>query len=103
MESRKKCIIADFWQGVIAGFIATAIIFSFVLWIVISNHNKKEILEYAEKKIEIEKLREDYRNLDPVEFLDDIPGVRRAADRAADEFDRKRDEALQRFRSRLAD
>jgi len=103
MESRKKCIIADFWQGVIVGCIATTIIFSFVFWIVISKYKNKEILEYAEKQIEIEVLREDYRNRDPIEFLDDIPGVRRAADRATAEFDRKRDEALQRIRNRPFD
>jgi hypothetical protein len=103
MENRKNWLIADFWQGVIAGFIATAIIFSFVLWIVISNHNKKEILEYVEKQIEIETLREDYLNRDPVEFLDDIPGVRRAVDHATAEFDRKRDEAIQRIRNRPFD
>ncbi|GHU12564.1 hypothetical protein FACS1894161_1050 [Spirochaetia bacterium] len=59
-------------------------------------------MEYAEKQVEIQQLREDYGNRDPVEFLD-VPGVRDTADNAADEFRRKRDEALQRFRNRLAD
>ena len=99
MENRKNWLIADFWQGVIVGCIATTIIFSFVFWMTISKYKNKEILEYAEKQIEIEALREDYRSREPDEFLDDIPAVRRAADRAAADFERKRDEALQRFRS----
>ncbi len=94
--------LTDFWQGVIAGVIATAIIFSFVIWIVISNYKNKEILEYAEKQIEVEKLREDYSGRPSDDFLE-IPDVRRAADGASAEFERKRDEALQRFRSRITD
>ena len=94
--------LTDFWQGVIAGVVATAIIFSFVIWIVISNNKNKEILKYAEKQIEVEKLREDYSGRSSDDFLE-IPDVRRAADGASAEFERKRDEALQRFRSRLAD
>ena len=94
--------LTDFWQGVIAGVFATAIIFSFVIWIVISNYKNKEILKYAEKQIEVEKLREDYSGRSSDDFLE-IPDVRRAADGASAEFERKRDEALQRFRSRLAD
>jgi hypothetical protein len=107
MKNKKIVIsVTDFWLGIIVGFIATAIIFSFVLWIVISKYNNKEILNYAEKQIEIEKLREDgflqnHSNRPYDDFLE-IPDVRRAADRAAAEFERKRDEALQRFRSRLS-
>ena len=92
--------LTDFAKGIIAGFIFTAIIFSFVIWIVISNYKNKEAIEYAEKQIEVEKLREDYRSRDPDEFLE-IPDVRRAAGGAAVEFERKRDEILQRFRSRI--
>jgi len=94
--------LTDFWQGVIAGVVATAIIFSFVIWIVISNYKNKEILEYAEKQIEVERLRENYSGRSSDDFLE-IPDVRRAADGASAEFERKRDEALQRFRSRIAD
>jgi len=94
--------LTDFWQGVIAGFIATAIIFSFVIWIVISNYKNKESVKYAKELQAVEQLREDYINRNPDEFLE-IPDVRRAADGAAAEFERKRDEALQRFRSKYAD
>ncbi|GHU77984.1 hypothetical protein FACS189462_1370 [Spirochaetia bacterium] len=62
----------------------------------------KKIYEYAEKQNEIQEMREDYRNRDPYEFLD-TPGVRGAADNAAEEFNRKRNEAIQRIRGRYAD
>jgi hypothetical protein len=42
--------------------------------------------------MEIEALREDYSNRDPLEFLDTVPNARGAVDRATAEFDRKRDE-----------
>jgi hypothetical protein len=101
-QGRDMNKLTDFAKGIIAGFIFAVIIFSFVLWIVISNHKDKESIDYAEKQIEIETLRENVTNRDPDEFLDDLPDVRRAADGAAAEFERKRDEALQRFGSKLA-
>jgi hypothetical protein len=91
--------INDFWLGVISGALAAIIIFSVILGLTYFNKRDKEILEYAEKQIELQELREDYRNRDAVELLDDIPGVRRAAA----EFDRKRDEALERIRNRPLD
>jgi hypothetical protein len=95
--------ITDFAKGIIAGAVGSAIIFSLIIVFHFLNEQKKEMLKYVEKQIEIEALREEYSNRDPVEFLDDIPGVRRAVDGAAAEFERKRDEALQRFRNRLTD
>jgi len=105
--------LTDFAKGIIAGVVGTSIIFAVIIAFHFLNkrertYGTKELLEYAEKQIEIEAVREDgflqnLRNRDPVEFLDDIPGVRRAADGATAEFERKRDEALQRFRSRITD
>jgi len=89
-----------FGIGFIAGFIFVAIIFGCIAGFMYSRNRDRRIIEYAEKQIEIEALREDYSNRDPLEFLED-PGVRGVADGAAAEFDRKRDEALQRFRSGL--
>jgi len=94
--------LKTFLIGCIAGFATAAIIFSVVIGVMYSRNKDREVLEYVEKQIEIEALRENYGHRDPVEFLDDIPGVRGAADGAAAEFDRKRDEALQRFRSGLS-
>jgi cell division septum initiation protein DivIVA len=92
--------IADFWKGVIVGAIIVLIIMSLILALVISHDRNKEKIEYAERQIEIEALREDYRSRDSVEFLE-LPSVRRAADRAASDFDRQRDEIIQRFRNEL--
>jgi hypothetical protein len=90
------------WICFIAGFVTAAIIFSVVTGIVYLRNKDREIVQYVEKQMEIEAQREDVINRDPVDFLDE-PGVRRAADDARIEFDRKRDEALQRFRDRFAD
>ena len=92
----------DFAKGFVAGFITAAIIFGVIAGLVYSHNRDKELIGYAEKQTEIEALREDYINRDPAEFLED-PGIRRAADGAAAEFERKRDEAVQRFRTGYAD
>jgi hypothetical protein len=91
--------LTDFAKGIIAGVVGSAIIFGVITTFYFLSNRNKGLIEYAEKQIEIENLREDVISRDPVEFLDDVPGVRRAADGAAAEFERKRDEALQRFRS----
>jgi hypothetical protein len=98
----ERCPLTDFAKGIIVGVIIATIIFGCVAVVVYTRNKNKEIVEYAEKQIEIEALRENIINCDPADFLEN-PDVRRAADGAAAEFDRKRDEALQRFRNRLAD
>jgi len=103
MKNKKFVIsVTDFWFGFILGALIIIIIFSVALGIIYFKEKNKEITEYAEKQIEVEKLREDYSHRDPDEFLD-LPDIRRAADGAAAEFERKRDEALQRFRNRIPD
>jgi len=92
----------DFWKGFIAGVGLAVIVFALIIAVHFANKRDKELVDYAKKQIEIEALREDYGNRDPVEFLE-MPDVRRAADGATAEFERKRDEALQRFRSRNTD
>jgi len=94
--------MSDFYKGLISGVGLAVIVFVLLIAVHFANKRDKEIVEYAKKQMEIEALREDYSNRDPVEFLE-IPDVRRAADGATDEFKRKRDEALYRFRSRNAD
>jgi hypothetical protein len=93
----------DFYKGFIAGAVLSAIIFGLIVAIHFVNMRDKELTDYAEKQMEIEALRDDVINRDPSEFVDTIPDVRRAADGAAAEFERRRDEALQRFRSGNAD
>ena len=95
--------MSNFIKGIITGVVATLIIVGVVCGLVYFHKRDKEILQYVEQQMEIEALREDYSNRDPVEFLETVPDVRRAADGAAADFDRKRDEAVQRFRSGLAD
>jgi hypothetical protein len=95
--------LTDFWKGVITGVGLAVIIFILIIAVHLANKRDKEIIEYAKKQIEIEALHEDYSNRDPAEFIDTVPGVRRATDGATAEFERKRDEALQRFRSRNID
>ena len=94
--------ITDFGKGILAGFFMSAIVFGFMVGFMVHRMKVKEIVEYAERQQVIEQMREDYVNRDPLEFLED-PGVRRAADGAAADFERRRDEILQRFRSGLAD
>jgi hypothetical protein len=97
-----KKSITDFGLGFIAGALVAIFVIGVITGLMYLRNRDRGLIEYAEKQIEIESLREDVINRDPVEFLE-IPGVRRAADGAAAEFERKRDEALQRFRSGLPD
>ena len=94
--------LTDFAWGVIAGAVGSVIIFSIIIAFHFLNIRDKELIEYVQKQIEIEAMREDYINRDPVEFLE-VPDVRRAVDRASAEFERKRDEAIQRIRSYKTD
>ena len=98
----KKNYLTDFAKGIICGFVIALILSGFTAWVIHSRNKSKELIEYAEKQIEIENLREDIVNRSPDEFFE-IPDVRRAADGAAAEFDRKRDEILERYRSRFTD
>ena len=95
--------ITDFGKGIIAGFLLSFIVFGFVVGFMAHRAKAKEIVEYAERQIEIQELLEDYSNRDFVEFLETIPDVRTAADGAIADFERRRDEILERFRSRIAD
>jgi hypothetical protein len=102
MENWRQAMITDFGKGIIAGFVIAAILFGVVAGLMYSRNKDKELIKYAEKQIEFETLREDYRNRDPALFLE-LPGVRGAADGAITDFERKRDEAVFRFRNRLTD
>jgi hypothetical protein len=91
-----KRILTDFAIGFIAGFVTAAIFFGIVAGAVHYRNKGKERLEYVELQQEIEALREDVINLTADELFE-LSGVRGAADGAAEEFIRKRDEALQAF------
>jgi hypothetical protein len=97
-----KRLLTDFAVGLIAGFLIAAIIFGIILGVTHTRNKNREIMEYVELQQEIEALREDVINLTSDELLD-LSGIRDAADGAAAEFIRKRDEALQRLRDRQTD
>jgi hypothetical protein len=68
-----------------------------------SYQRDKKIFENLEVQNELQILQEEYSNRSADEFLDDNSGVRAAADANINEFDRKRDEAMERIRSRRID
>ena len=94
--------LTDFAKGIIIGFCVGIIVIGFAAALLNRHKKDRELIEYVEKQQAIDALREDYGNRDPVEFME-LPGVRRAADNAITDFERKRDEAVQRFRNRLID
>ena len=107
MEGQGKGLLTDFAKGFIFGFLIPSIIILIVcVFIHIRNIEKEKLnnaLEHIgniETQLEIKKLQEDYSTRPVDEFLED-PDIRRAADGATDDFIRKRDEILQRFRSRI--
>jgi len=102
-EMLNKTFLTDFGYGFFIGFLTAVIIFMTIFGLYYVGNKNREILEYAELQQVIEELREDYINRDASYFLDTIPSVRTAADGARDEFERKLDEILLRFRSRSAD
>ena len=95
-------MITDFWKGLIIGAIASAVLFGVILFFVVTNTKTKETIRYVEIQQQLEELREDYSNRDPVDFFDTVPGVRGAADGAIDDFEQRKNEILQRFRAELA-
>jgi flagellar biosynthesis/type III secretory pathway M-ring protein FliF/YscJ len=91
-----------FWKGVITGAAGVLVLVLLIFVFRFFHERDRKIFEYMEAQSELQIMQEDISNRPPVEFLED-PGVRGAADNAADEFRRKRDEAIQRIRSRHVD
>ena len=100
--NNKKIILTDFALGLIIGVLISVVVFGVIAGIVHLTNKNKELMNYVDTQIEIIELQEDIINRPVDEFLQD-PDIRRAADGASDEFIRKRDEILHRFRNRLAD
>ena len=93
----------DFWKGLITGagtILAVVVVVVVVRFFLVRD---QELNEIKEQEHEIQILREEYGARDPREFLDGVPGVRGAVDSATEEFNRKRDAAIQRIRGGLAD
>jgi hypothetical protein len=87
----------NFLKGIITGAAGMLVLVLLVLAFRFFHNQDRKIFEYMEAQNEIQAMQEDINNRPPDEFLED-PGVRGAADNAADEFRRKRDEAVQRIR-----
>jgi hypothetical protein len=87
----------SFLKGVITGAASMLVLVLIVMVFRFFHERDRKIFEYMEAQNEIQAMQEDIGNRSPDEFLED-PGVRGAADNAADEFRRKRDEAIQRIR-----
>ena len=92
----------DFIKGLITSVVFSLIFICLILTNIHSNQKNREFIEYVERQMEIEVLREDYIDRDATVFLEH-PGIRGAADGAATGFDRRVDEILQRFINRAAD
>jgi hypothetical protein len=92
----------SFLKGIITGAAGMLVLVGLVLVFRFFSERDRKIYEYMETQNEIQAMQEDIGNRPLDEFLED-PGVRGAADSADEEFRRKRDEAVQRIRSRHAD
>jgi hypothetical protein len=98
----EQLAMSSFKKGLITGFVAAIIIFGAIGVIMYNHFRDRRIVEYAERQQVIEDLREDYLSRDPYEFIESIPGVSGAVDGAAADFIRKRNEVVERFRTRLS-
>jgi hypothetical protein len=92
----------NFWKGVITGAAGMLVLVLLVLVFRFFYERDRKIYEYMEAQNEIQTMQEDINNRPLDEFLED-PGVRGAADNARDDFQRKRDEAVQRIRGKHVD
>jgi transposase-like protein len=89
-------------KGVITGAVIMLVLVLVIAVFRFFGERDKKIYEYMEAQRELQVLQEDINNRSFDDFLEE-PGIRGAANTAVDEFQRKRDEALQRFRNRRAD
>jgi hypothetical protein len=92
----------NFWKGVITGAAGMLVLVLLVLAFRFFYNRDRKAIEYMEAQSEIQSMQEDINNRPLDMFLED-PGVRGAADNAAADFQRKRDEAVQRIRGGHAD
>jgi hypothetical protein len=94
--------MSSFLKGAIAGAAGMLALAILALALRFFHERDRKIYEHREAEHELRAMQEDINNRSADEFLED-PGVRGAADNAADEFRRKRDEAVQRIRGGRAD
>jgi hypothetical protein len=91
-----------FWKGVITGVTVTLLLVFLITAFRFFWEKDRKIFEAMETQHEIELLQTDIGSRPADEFLEDA-AIRGAADDAAGEFRRKRDEAIRAIRrSRIA-
>jgi flagellar biosynthesis/type III secretory pathway M-ring protein FliF/YscJ len=94
--------MSSFLKGIVAGAAGMLALVIVALALRFFHERDRKLYEQMEAQNEMRIMREDINNRPADEFLEDA-GVRGAADTAADEFRRKRDEAAQRIRGGRAD
>jgi hypothetical protein len=92
----------SFLKGIVVGAFGMLALALVVLAFRFFQERDQELYEQMEARNEILLKQEAINNRSADEFLEE-PGVRGAADTAADGFRRKRDEAVQRIRGGRAD
>jgi hypothetical protein len=95
--------VKDFFKGVAVGVGVTVFLFGVGLFLKHLNDRDKKLFETMEVQIEAQKIIGDVSGRDPQQFVDELPGVRGAADSGVEYFNRKRDEAVERIRSGRTD
>jgi hypothetical protein len=94
--------VKEFLKGVMTGAVVVLVLVLLVTAFRFFRERDRKIFEVMEAQREIELLQEDIGGRSADEFLEDT-AIRGAADDAADEFRRKRDEAVRAIRrSRIA-
>jgi hypothetical protein len=89
--------VKEFLKGVLTGAAGVLVLVLLVLAFRFFYNRDRKVFEYMEAQHELQDMREDIGSRPLDEFLED-PGIRGAADNAAADFQRKRDEAVQRIR-----
>jgi hypothetical protein len=92
-----------FWHGVAAGGVAVIVLVIVLCVMQFCGNMRREEIELLEKQSELQTLREEYSGRSALEFLDEFPGARGAADEGKRRLEAKREELLQRGRSGNAD
>jgi hypothetical protein len=92
-----------FWHGVAAGGVAVIVLVIVLCVIQFCGNIRREGIELLEKQSELQTLREEYSGRPALEFFDELPGARGAADEGIKRLYDKREELLQRGRNGNAD
>jgi hypothetical protein len=93
----------SFAKGFLSGAISMLALALVVGSLVFFHRRDKKLFEAMEVQIETQKIIDDVSGRNPQRFVDELPGVRAAADGGVECFNRKRDEAVERIRGGRVD